>query len=197
MWPRGWTTLTGSPTKGASISGSSLPALTSFTIVAPSSTAARATDAFVVSIEIGAAVERASGPTTGAILLSSSSASTGDAPGRVDSPLVHFASRASYDTLLEAGVRIERFHRGLLHSKTLTIDRHIGLIGSANVDMRSFALNFEVSLFVYDSDFASQLRFLQKHYIQQSTPVSPRDWARRPVIRRFGDNVARLAGPLL
>lgn len=118
-------------------------------------------------------------------------------PAINDSPLVSAASRAAYDELLASGANIHHFNGGLLHSKTMTIDRHIGLIGSANFDARSFALNFEISLFVYDSDFASQLRFLQKHYIQNSTPVNAAQWARRSRLRRFRDNLARLAGPLL
>jgi cardiolipin synthase len=118
-------------------------------------------------------------------------------PAINDSPLVGAASRASYQYLLEVGAEIHEFNKGLLHAKILTIDRHIGLIGSANFDVRSFWLNFEISLFIYDSDVASQLRFLQKHYMQDSTPVAAAAWARRNVFRRMLDDTARLAGPLL
>jgi cardiolipin synthase len=118
-------------------------------------------------------------------------------PAINDSPLVGAASRASYQYLLEVGAEIHEFNKGLLHAKILTIDRHIGLIGSANFDVRSFWLNFEISLFIYDSDVASQLRFLQKHYMQDSTQVTAEVWSKRNVFRRMLEDTARLAGPLL
>lgn len=118
-------------------------------------------------------------------------------PAINDSPIVAAASRAYYKDLLDVGAAIWHFNGGLLHAKTLTVDRHIGMIGSANFDVRSFWINLEASMIVYDSDVASHLRFLQKHYIQHSTRVGPQDWERRPVTRRFIDNTARLAGPLL
>ena len=73
-------------------------------------------------------------------------------PARNDSPLVAAASRSHYQALLNAGVEIQEFAGGLLHAKTLTIDRDLAIITTANVDRRSFELNFEVSLLVYDSD---------------------------------------------
>jgi len=72
------------------------------------------------------------------------------------------------------------FQRGLLHAKTITIDRDWALVSTANLDRRSFELNFELSVAVYDDDFASQLRFLQKGYIGQSRLVDAQSWLRRP-----------------
>ena len=118
-------------------------------------------------------------------------------PAINDSPLVARASRAQCRELLEMGAAFWHFAGGLLHAKTLTIDRHVALIGSANFDVRSFWLNCEISLFVYDSDFASRLRFLQKSYIHESTRFTIEDWWARPAIGRFVDDVARLAGPVL
>lgn len=118
-------------------------------------------------------------------------------PKRNDSLLVSLASRAYYTSLLEAGVEIVEFQNGLLHAKTLTIDRKLAIVTSANVDRRSFDLNFEAGIVVYDSDFASQLRFLQTSYIEQSIPVDPRRWSRRSLHTRLFENSAALLAPLL
>lgn len=118
-------------------------------------------------------------------------------PEKSDHPIVCAAGRSHYHDLLDAGVRIRHFNAGLLHSKTVTVDRKIGIITSANFDMRSFFLNYEVSLFVYDDDFASMLRFLQVSYIERSSEITKDQWARRPVLKRFFDNFAQLLSPLL
>jgi len=118
-------------------------------------------------------------------------------PEKNDSILVHYASQAHYQELAESGVRIVLFHGGLLHSKTITIDREFSLLGSVNLDMRSFWLNFEATLFIYNDDFTEQLRYVQKKYEQESTILDHRKLAQRPAIRRFKENVALLIGPLL
>jgi cardiolipin synthase len=118
-------------------------------------------------------------------------------PARLDDRLVAAASRSNYGELLDAGVRILEHSPGLLHAKTVTIDTDVALIGSSNLDIRSFRLNFEITLFVFDADFASHLRMLQTEYIGQSRDVFADEWRRRPVWPRFKENVARLASPLL
>lgn len=114
-----------------------------------------------------------------------------------DSPLVAAASRSHYIDLLEAGVKILHYRGGLLHAKTVTVDRDIALIGSANFDARSFWLNFEVTVFIYDDDFASAMRFMQKDYIAQSDQVHLAEWKQRSRWEVFRDNAAQLLGPLL
>ncbi len=118
-------------------------------------------------------------------------------PRKIDAPLVAMASRSSINDLLQAGVRIMFHTHGLLHSKTVTVDRTLGLIGSANLDMRSFWLNFEATLIVYDTDFASMLRWMQMGHIASSKPVDPRRWKQRSRAVRLVENIARLLGPLL
>jgi len=118
-------------------------------------------------------------------------------PARNDSALVAAASRSRYASLLNAGVHIHEFEGGLLHAKTMTIDREVALIGSANLDRRSLDLNFEVSMLVYDTDFASELRFLQTTYIEQSTNISvdvPSQWS---IGKRLWQNGISLIAPLL
>jgi cardiolipin synthase len=118
-------------------------------------------------------------------------------PQRLDHPIVAAASRANFADLLQAGVRIKLFRSGLLHSKTMTVDSDLAMIGSVNLDMRSFTLNFEITLFVYDSDEASMLRMLQVSYIEDSDDVFLEDWVRRPVWKRAFENTMRMFGPLL
>jgi cardiolipin synthase A/B len=118
-------------------------------------------------------------------------------PERNDSPLVAATSRSHYQYLLDAGVRIFQYRKGLLHAKTMTIDRRLAIVTTANLDRRSFELNFEVSLIVYDDDFASQLRFLQTTYLQDSRSVPLAEWRRRSVPARLCDSAASLLSPLL
>lgn len=118
-------------------------------------------------------------------------------PKRNNAPLVAAAGRATYPDLLDAGVKIMHYRPGLLHSKTLTVDREITLIGSANIDQRSFWINFEITLAVYDSDFTSRLRMLQREYINQSDIVEPSMWAARSKVALVADRAAGLLSPLL
>ena len=118
-------------------------------------------------------------------------------PARNDSPLIAAASRGHYQTLLDAGVEIHEYQKGLLHAKTMTIDRNLALIGTANLDRRSFELNFEVSLIVYNDDFAGQLRFLQMEYLSDSQRVDPAWWKNRGWPRQLWHNAAGTLSPLL
>lgn len=118
-------------------------------------------------------------------------------PKKLDGRLVAAASKSYYGELLDAGVRIMEHAPGLLHSKTMTVDADLALIGSTNLDIRSFRLNFEATVFVFDSDFASHLRMLQTEYISHSKELFADDWSRRPLWPRFKENLARLASPLL
>ncbi len=118
-------------------------------------------------------------------------------PQRNDSLLVGAASRSLYELLLGSGVEIHEYTRGLLHAKTITVDRDLALVSTANLDRRSFELNYEVSLVVYDSDFASRLRFLQRSYLDASEPIDPARWARRGWRRKIAQNAAGVFAPIL
>lgn len=118
-------------------------------------------------------------------------------PGRNDSRLVAAASRACYDDLLRAGVHLWEYSPGLLHAKTITVDRKLAIITTANMDRRSFDLNFEVSTVVYDADFANLLRLVQRSYIDRSRAVDPSTWMLRPQYHRLVENAAALMHPVL
>ena len=118
-------------------------------------------------------------------------------PERVDSKLVRYASRSYMDDLLSAGVKIQQFTGGLLHTKSLVVDRQFTMFGSVNLDMRSLRLNYEITLMIYDSDFSQQMRDLQNRYLAQSVAVDSAAWAKRPRLERLKENAAQLMSPLL
>ena len=111
--------------------------------------------------------------------------------------MVAAASRSNYAPLLEAGVDIHEFTGGLLHAKTITIDREIGIVMSANLDRRSFNLNFECGGIIYDSAFAAELRDLQQSYIDSSNRIEESEWLKRSVARRVGNTLAGFLSPIL
>lgn len=118
-------------------------------------------------------------------------------PSRNDSLLVGLASRSYYQGLLDAGAEVHEFQRGLLHAKTMTVDRGFAMVSTANMDRRSFDINFEVTTLVYDSGFASRLRSLQDRYLDDCRPVDATAWTRRRWPRRLAENAGGLLGPLL
>ncbi len=118
-------------------------------------------------------------------------------PKKVDSKLVALASGAFQGELLEAGVRIAAFDDGLLHTKSISIDGTHSLFGSVNLDPRSFRLNFEILLAIFDSEFTAALRELQQQYIDRSHLLDLEAYKRRPKLRQTAENFARLFGPLL
>lgn len=118
-------------------------------------------------------------------------------PRKIDSKLAQFASRARYSELARSGIRIMLYDEGLLHAKTITVDNEFSLIGSVNLDMRSFWLNFELTLFVYDRDFTIELRKLQQSYMQRAKALDRKHFAGRPFLTRLKENLALIVGPLL
>ena len=110
---------------------------------------------------------------------------------------MHYTCRSYLDDILAAGIRSFGFKGGLLHTKSVVVDRQVALFGSVNLDVRSFWLDFEVTLAVYDPDFAERLLALQEKYIEDSIPVDLQTWQQRPGKERFIENLARLASPLL
>jgi cardiolipin synthase len=118
-------------------------------------------------------------------------------PKKNDSKLVHYASRARFGELTRSGVKIMPFQGGLLHSKTITIDNDFSLIGSVNLDMRSFWLNFELTMFVYNREFTQQLRAVQQQYMQNSLLLDQKHFDQRSFFSRLKENCALIVGPLL
>lgn len=118
-------------------------------------------------------------------------------PEKVDSLLTRFASRSYYSELMETGVEIYLYRGGLLHTKSIMVDGAMSMFGTVNLDMRSIWLNYEVAMFVYQPEFASELRALQQTYIDDSRRLDPVKWGGRSFHERFLENALRLASPLL
>jgi cardiolipin synthase len=118
-------------------------------------------------------------------------------PARNDSRVVGAASRSYYADLLAAGVEIHEYVDGLLHTKSLTLDGEITLIGSANMDRRSFNLNYENNILLCDGDVTAAMRQRQQHYIDHSTPVTAGMVASWSIGRRLWHNSIATLGPLL
>ncbi len=118
-------------------------------------------------------------------------------PKRNDSWIVAAASRSYYRELLDAGVRIFEYRPGLLHAKTLTIDGEVSLIGSANIDRRSFELNFENNILFADHAMTGDLRARQLSYIAASDRVDPATVEAWTLGQRLRNNTIAMFGPVL
>lgn len=118
-------------------------------------------------------------------------------PKKSNHPLTDYAGQFYFAQLLDAGVNIHLHTQGLLHSKTLSVDDRLGVVGSANFDIRSFYLNFELNVLMYSRSAARHVRNLQQKYLAESRQLTPEEWARTPQLKQFLQDCARLLGPLL
>ena len=118
-------------------------------------------------------------------------------PARNDSWIVAAASRSYYEELLEAGVRIFEYIGGLLHTKSLTLDEELTLIGSANMDRRSFELNYENNILLSDRAITAVMRERQDSYIERSEEITAAMVATWPWHRRLWNNAIAMLGPVL
>jgi cardiolipin synthase A/B len=110
-----------------------------------------------------------------------------------DQPVVYHAQRSYYEALLRAGVRIWLYPKPtVLHAKHFTIDSQVAVIGSSNMDMRSFSLNLEISVMVRGESFVKALRRLEDSYRADSRELKLEDWMKRPLGTKVLDNIARL-----
>jgi cardiolipin synthase len=118
-------------------------------------------------------------------------------PSKPDQILVHWVSFAYVGELLEAGIRCFAYNKGFLHSKTIVADGIVGSVGSANMDVRSFNLNFEINAFIYDRKVAQQLEQIFINDLKECSEITQEIYARRPVAAKFKESVSRLFSPLL
>ncbi|WP_284977364.1 cardiolipin synthase [Arthrobacter sp. efr-133-TYG-104] len=114
-----------------------------------------------------------------------------------DQFLVHHAQRSYYEALLEAGVRIYLYRAPyVLHAKHFTIDDEVAVLGSSNMDMRSFSLNMEVSVMLLGAETVNLMRSVESTYREVSRELMLDDWMDRPALAKYVDNVARLTATL-
>ncbi|SEU02992.1 cardiolipin synthase [Salinibacillus kushneri] len=118
-------------------------------------------------------------------------------PNRPDKKIVFYASQSYYPELLEAGVKIYRYNEGFLHSKVMIVDQELASIGTSNMDMRSFHLNFEVNAFLYKTESTEQLVRDFKADIKHSTQLERYRFAKRSIFMKLYESTCRLLSPLL
>lgn len=111
-------------------------------------------------------------------------------PGKhIDSQAVRLASKASWGELLEAGVEIYEYIPTMLHVKLLVIDHELVSVGSTNFDIRSFQLNDEASLNIYNSKFAARMTAVFEADLLQAKPYTSDMWVQRPLAEKFAEKI--------
>jgi cardiolipin synthase len=119
-------------------------------------------------------------------------------PGRDhnDAPLVGMAARSYYDSLLDAGCRIYEYDQGMLHAKYLIVDEHVAAVGSANFDLRSLHINYEVTAMFYDADVTTRLARVFEDTLERASQVLPASRKNLSLPARLAEGMARILSPL-
>lgn len=118
-------------------------------------------------------------------------------PKKGDSKMTNGASRSFYRELLEAGVTIQQFDGGLLHTKSVLIDDQLSLVGTVNLDIRSLWLNFEVTVAIDSQKFAQKLRIIHDEYLKNATPITLAQWTSRPFRQHILERLCYFFSPFL
>ena len=118
-------------------------------------------------------------------------------PGISDSKMVNAAASAYYTELLQYGAKIYKYNKGFVHAKTMVIDDDLAIIGSANMDYRSFDLNFEVNAMVYSKNIAKQLTIAFEDDLKVSKQIDKDAWLNRPKYIHLWEKIVRLLSPFL
>ena len=118
-------------------------------------------------------------------------------PGNPDHFFVYWASMSYLGELLEAGVKVYQYEKGFIHAKVLTIDGKVATVGSANMDVRSFVLNFEVNAFMYDEGMTELLESEFENDLRYCVEITKEWYHRRKWWFKVKEAVARLVSPML
>ena len=118
-------------------------------------------------------------------------------PNKRDHPFVYWATLKNVASLLEAGVNVYHYDNGFLHSKTLVIDDEVASVGTANMDNRSFTLNFEVNAFIYDEGVARSLKQAFINDMKLSNKLTSEEYAKRNLLVKFKEGISQLLSPIL
>ncbi|OUM95199.1 MAG: cardiolipin synthase [Thermobacillus sp. ZCTH02-B1] len=118
-------------------------------------------------------------------------------PERPDHRIVHYATFAHLDEMLKAGVKVYLYRKGFLHAKMIVADGKIATVGTANIDNRSFRLNFEVNAFLFDSEVAGRLAALFEDDLADCVELTPDLYHNRPLVHKARESVARLLSPIM
>ncbi|WP_174615002.1 cardiolipin synthase [Virgibacillus ihumii] len=118
-------------------------------------------------------------------------------PNKPDHPFVYWATLSYTGDLLNAGAEVYIYQNGFLHAKTIIVDGKIASVGTANIDVRSFRLNFEVNAFLYDKGLASRLVDAFNDDLELSTVITKKLYEKRSIGIRFKESISRLLSPIL
>jgi cardiolipin synthase len=118
-------------------------------------------------------------------------------PWKSDSMIVNSAARSYYKELLRHGIRIFEYQKGFVHSKVMIIDDNLSVVGSANMDYRSFDLNFEVNAMLYSKSVTEQLQKAFNNDLEHSSEINPTDWLNRPKYIHLYEKLVGLLAPIL
>lgn len=118
-------------------------------------------------------------------------------PGIPDKRIVHWASRSYYQELMEAGIRVYEYNRGFIHAKVVQVDNRVASVGTANLDIRSLHLGYEVNAVVYDEEVVKTLEEDFFRDLKHSEEIKPDTWNERPLSKHLAEATARLFSPLL
>lgn len=118
-------------------------------------------------------------------------------PGIPDKKIVYWASQSYFEELMEAGIEIYLYQPGFIHAKIISVDGEVASIGSANLDMRSFQLNFEVNAMLYDKELVEKIDADFLTDLSKSVKVDMQEFTRRPLINKMSQSAARLLSPIL
>ncbi|TVZ59314.1 cardiolipin synthase [Flavobacteriaceae bacterium MAR_2010_105] len=118
-------------------------------------------------------------------------------PKDSDSWAAEYATNSFLEPLLEAGVKVYRYHKGFIHAKTMVVDDLFSTVGTSNMDNRSFNINFEINALIYDR---KQSKVLKSHFLQDIKDcelVNYKQWQERPGLDKLKESFSRLWAPLL
>ena len=118
-------------------------------------------------------------------------------PDKSDSAFINAAARSYYSEMLEDGIEVYLYKKGFVHAKTMVADGQLAIVGSANMDHRSFELNFEVNSMIYDAKIAGQLRDAFYNDIKDAVKLNPKTWEKRTLFKQLPEKLVRLLSPLL
>ncbi len=118
-------------------------------------------------------------------------------PNKPDHPFVYWATYSYVGQLLEAGAKIYHYDKGFIHAKMIVVDDEISTVGTANIDVRSFSLNFEVNAFIYDHEISHHLAEVFEKDILDCKELTMETYQNRSFFVKFKESISRLLSPIL
>ena len=118
-------------------------------------------------------------------------------PAKSDSFVINTTSQSYFEELLNAGVKVYTYNKGFVHAKTMVCDQKVAIIGTANLDNRSFDLNFEINAIIYNEEIAAELKNIYEDDLGHSTQIFVEEWAQRPLYMKLLERVMHLFSSLM